>query len=157
VTLIVIHFNDLAHIVLRLYKAATVLSILMKVYSIPCHDRGQICIVVVLQSCTDSLRVLPTSSSETFPTPSDGTYDVGNMKVEEDVDVIEENFTAINEEVEICIKQEEIPEDITFPDIKAEPDEASFICLCVCVSVTRHILPLSRNVCFFEMHYIWPI
>ena len=80
---------------LRLCKAATVVSILMKVYSIPCHERGQICIVVVLQSCTDSLRVLPTSSSETFPSPSDGTYDIVNINAEEDVDVIEVIFKAI--------------------------------------------------------------
>ena len=132
---------------LRLCKAVTVLSILMTVYSIPCHDRGQICVVVVLQSCTDPLRVLPTSSNETFPTPSDGTYDVGKMKVEEDVDVIGEIFTAVNKEVDIGIKQEEIPEDITSPNIKSGPDEVS----CVCMSVIRHIFPLYRIVCFFEM------
>jgi hypothetical protein len=77
------------------------------------------------ESCTDSLRVLPSSFSETFPTSSDGTYDVGNIKVEEDIEVIEERFTAINKESDIGIKQEEIPEDITFPDIKSEPDEAA--------------------------------
>jgi len=128
VTLIVIHLNVLVLIVLRLYKAATVLTALMKVYSIPCHDRGHI-YVVVLQSPTNSLRILPTSSSETFPTSSDGTYDVGNMNVEEDVDVIEEIFTAVNKEADIGIKQEEIPENITFPDIKAEPDEVSYVCM----------------------------
>jgi len=108
------------------------LSILMKVYIIPCHDRGHIYIVVVLQSCTDSLRGLPSSFSETFPTPSDGTYDVGNIKFEEDVDVIEEIFTAINKEEDIGIKQEEIPEDITFPDIKSEPNKVSCVCMYVC-------------------------
>jgi len=136
------------------------LSFFMKVYIIPCHDRGHIYIVVVLQSCTDSLRVLPAASSETFPTPSDGTYDVGNIKVEEDVDVIEEIFTAINKEADIDIKQEEIPEDKTFPDIKSEQVEVSYM------SVIRHILPLSRNVCFFcdvsisgqlKQFYCWEI
>jgi len=53
------------------------------------------------------------------------------MEVEEDVDVIEEGFIAVNEEVDIGIKQEEIPEDINFPDIKAEPDEVSFVCVCL--------------------------
>ena len=90
---------------------------------------GHINVMLVLQSCTDSLRVLPGSSSETFPTSSDGTYDVGNIKVEEDEDVIEEHFIAINKEADIGIKQEEIPEDITFPDIKAEPDEVSYVCI----------------------------
>jgi len=84
---------------------------------------GHINVMLVLQSCTDPLRVLPSSSSETFATSSDGTYDVAIMKVEEDVDVIEESFMAVNKEVDIGIKQEEIPEDMTFPDIKSEPDE----------------------------------
>jgi hypothetical protein len=89
--------------------------------------------MLVLQSCTDPLRVLPGSSSETFPMSSGGTYDVGNIKVEEDVDVIEESFIAINKEEDIGIKQEEIPEDTTFPDIKSEPNEVSYVCVCVCV------------------------
>jgi hypothetical protein len=59
-TLIVIHFNDLVLIVVRLYKAVAVLSVLMKVYRIPCHDRGHINVMLVLQSCTDSVIVLPT-------------------------------------------------------------------------------------------------
>jgi len=87
--------------------------------------------MLVLQSCTDSLHVLPSSSSETFPTSSDGTYEVGNVKVEEDVDVIEERFIAIKKEAHIGIKEEEIPEDITFPDIKSEPDEVSNVCICL--------------------------
>jgi len=131
----------------RMYKAAAVLSVLMKVCTIPCHVRGHINILLVLQSCRDSLRVLPSSSSETIPTSSDGTYD-GNMKVQEDVDVIEECFIAINKEVDIGIKQEEMPEDITFPDIKAELDDVS--CVCVYMSVIRLLLLVSRNVsCFY--------
>ena len=31
----------------------------------------------------------------------------------------------------IGIKQEEIPEDIFFPDIKTEPEEVSFVCVCL--------------------------
>jgi len=65
----------------RMYKAAAVLSVLMKVHTIPCHDRGHINVMLVLQSCTDPLRVLPSLSSETFPTSSDGAYDVGNLKL----------------------------------------------------------------------------
>ena len=119
----------------------------MKVYSIPCYARGHINVMLVLQSCTDCLRVLPTSSSETFPTSSDGTYDIGNIKIEEDVHVIEESFVTINKEEDIGIKQEEIPEDITFPDVNPEPDEVSYVCM----SVTRHLLPVSGNVsCFCD-------
>jgi len=94
---------------------------------------GHINVMLVLQSCTDPLYILPSSSGETFATSSDGSYNVGNMKFEEDVDVIEESFIAINKEEDIGIKQEEIPEDITFPDIKAEPDEVSYVCLCILV------------------------
>jgi hypothetical protein len=85
--------------------------------------------MLVLQSCTDSLRILPGSSSETFPASSDGTYDVGNIEVEGDVVVIGEGSIARNEEVNIDIKQEQVPEDIIFPNIKAEPDEVSYVCI----------------------------
>jgi len=92
---------------------------------------GHINVMLVLQSCTDPLYILPSSSSETFATSSDGTYDVGNIKFEEDVDVIEKSFIAINKEADIGIKQKEISEGITFPDIKAEPDKVSYVCICI--------------------------
>ena len=111
-------------------KAATVLSALMKVYTIPCHESGYINVVLVLQSCSDSLHILPSSSSDTNAT-SGGVCNFSNDEVEEDVDVIEELFISINEEVDRGIKQEEIPRDITFPDIKSEPDEVSYFCLCL--------------------------
>ena len=90
---------------------------------------GHVNVMLVLQSCTDFLRVLPVSSSETFAASSDGTYDISNIKFEEEVDVMEESFIAINKEADIGIKQEEIPGDITFRDIKAEPDEVSYVCI----------------------------
>jgi hypothetical protein len=70
-------------------------------------------------------------SSETFPTPSDCTHDDGNTEVEDDVHVIEESVIIIKKEADIDIKQEEIPGDITFPDIKAEPDKVSYVCICL--------------------------
>jgi len=69
--------------------------------------------MVVLQSCTDSLHVLPGSSCETFPTSSDGTY-VSNVKIEEDIDIKEEEDVkaekGIGNEEEECldIKHEEV-------------------------------------------------
>jgi hypothetical protein len=87
--------------------------------------------MLVLQSCTDPLHILPGLSSETFPASSDGTRDVRNIEVEEDVVVIEESFIAINEKADVGIKQEEIPEDINFPGIKSEPDELSYVCVCL--------------------------
>jgi len=88
--------------------------------------------VLVLQSCPDSLRVPPGSSHETFPSSSDGTYDDSNIKFEEDLYIIEESFIAINKEADIGIKQEEIPEDITFPDVKSEPEDVSYACVYFC-------------------------
>ena len=81
-----------------------------------------------------------------FPS-SDGTCDVSNTAVQQDAVVVEEGFMVLNEEAPIGIKQEEIPEDMFFPDIKTEPNEVSY----VCVSVIRHILPVFRNVDLFDI------
>jgi len=144
----VIHCNDLTVIVLKKYKGAALLSVLMKVCIIACHERGHINVMLVLQSCTDSLHILPGSSSETFPSSSDGTYDVGNIEVEGDVVFIGEDSRARNEEVDIDIKQEEIPEDIIFPSIKAEPDEVSCVCICLLLD-TFYRCPETSVVFFF--------
>jgi hypothetical protein len=82
--------------------------------------------MLVLQTCTDSPHILPGSSSETFLSSSDGTYDVTNTAVEGDVVVIEESLIAIHKEEDIGIKQEEIPEDM-----KSVPDEVSYVCICL--------------------------
>jgi len=107
------------------------LSILLKMYTIPCHDRGHSNVMVALQSCTDPLQVLPGSSTETFPTSCDGTCDVSNTDVEEDVDVKEMVFVSVNEEVDISIKQEAVRDDIAFPDVEVELDEVSYVCICL--------------------------
>jgi hypothetical protein len=100
--------------------------------------------VLVLQSCSDSLHILPGSSSDTYAT-SGGVCNFTNTEIDHDIDVIEEIFISINEDVNRGIKQEEIPGDITFPDIKSEPEKVSYVCM----SVIGHILPLSRNLGFF--------
>ena len=118
-------------------KAATVLSVLMKVYTIPCHDRGHINIMLVLQSSSDSLHILPSSCSETYAASSDGACHIGNMKVEDDVDMQEEEEEVnvktekgIGSEEEACIgikdeegiyseEEEEWEDNI---DIKEEED-----------------------------------
>ena len=71
-----------------------------------------ICITLVLQTCTDSLHILPDSSGESHATSSDVACNFSNTEVEEDVDVKEEGYIAVNEEVDIGIKQEEIREDV---------------------------------------------
>jgi hypothetical protein len=133
VTLVVIRCNNLTVMVLNIYKATAVLSALMKVCTIPCHDRCPINVMLVLQSCIDSLHIQPGSSGESHATLSDGACNFSNIEVEEDVIVIEEGFIAVNEEADIGIKQEEIPEDINFSDIKSEPVEVSYVCVCVCL------------------------
>jgi len=89
-----------------LYKAAAVLSALMKVYTISCHDRGHINVMLVLQSCTDFLQVMAGSSTETFPTSSDGTYDLVNIKFEEHIGIKEEE--ELNVKTEKGIGSEEM-------------------------------------------------
>ena len=119
VTLIFIPCNDFATIMEGISKAAAVLSVLMKVYTIPCHDRGHINVMLVLQSCTDSLQVMAGSSSETFPASSDGEYDVGNVKFEEDLDIKEEEQVNVKTEKGIGSEEEECI------DIKDEEDICS--------------------------------
>jgi len=53
----------------------------------------------------------------------------------------------IDKELDIGIKQEEIPEDISFFGIKSDPDE--MCSMFVYMSVSVHILPLSINIVFF--------
>jgi hypothetical protein len=121
----------------RISEAATVLPVLMKVYTIPCHDRGHINIMLVLQSSTDPLHIPPGSSSDTNGTSSDCAYCVGNVKVEEDLDVQDEEGEVnvktekgIGSEEEECVgikdeqgiyseEEEEEKKDI---DIKEEED-----------------------------------
>ena len=89
-------------------KAATVLSVLMKVHTIPCHDRGYLYVVLVLQSCSDSLHILPSSSSDTYVASSDCACHIGNMEVEEDLDMQkEEEEVNVKTEKGIGIEEEE--------------------------------------------------
>jgi hypothetical protein len=52
--------------------------------------RGQFDVMLVLQSCTDFLQVLPGSSCGTFPSSSDGTFDIGNLTFDTGVKEVEE-------------------------------------------------------------------
>ena len=114
----------------------------------------------VLQSCSDSLHILPGSSSGTNAT-SDVVHNFSNIEVDEDVDVIEELFLSINEEVDMGIKQEKIPGDITFPDIKSEPEEVSYVCVCgLLLDAFYHCQGISfffYYYYFFLCQYSWPI
>ena len=65
---------------------------------------GHINVMLVLQSSTDPLQVMASSSIETFPTSCDGTYDVGNVKFEEDVNI---KWEEVNVKTEKIIDSEE--------------------------------------------------
>jgi hypothetical protein len=95
---------------------------------------GYINVMLVLQSCTDPLHIPPSLSSDTYGTSSDCAYHVGNVKVEEDLDMQEEEGEVnvktekgIGSEEEECmgikdeedIYSEEEEKDI---DIKKEED-----------------------------------
>ena len=126
----------------------------MNMYAFPFHYRGYIDVMLVLQSCSDALHILPGSCSETNAT-SDGACNFSNTEVG-DIDVIEENFVAINEEVDRGIKQEEIPGDITFPDINSEPGEVSYVCICLLLE-TFYQCPRISVFFFWCCRYFWPI
>ena len=107
--------------------AATVLSVLMKVYTIPCPDRGYINVMLVLQSCSDPLHVLPGSSSDTCGTSSDCAYHAGNEKVEEDLDMQEEEEVNVKTEKGIGSEEEECidikDEDCVYSEEEKEEEE----------------------------------
>jgi hypothetical protein len=106
-TLIIIHCSDFDSYNGGISKAATVLSVLMKICTIPFHDRGYMNVMLVLQSCTDSLKVLLGSSCETFPSSSDGTYDIDNIMFEENIDIKEEEEVNVKTEKGIDSEEEE--------------------------------------------------
>jgi len=103
------------------------------------------CITLVLQTCTDPLYFLPGLSGESHATSSDGACNFSNIGDEEDFGVKEEAFIAVNEEVDIGIKQEEIREDVNFLDIKAEPDEVSYVCVCLLLAPPKVSLLCSSG------------
>ena len=111
-----------------LSKAGTELSVMLKVYTIPHHDRGYLYVVLVLQSCRYSLHILPSLSTETNAL-SGGVCNFSNTDDEEDVVVIEEMLIFINKEVDRGIKQEYV---------KSETDEVSYVCICLYRKLDHH-------------------
>ena len=63
--------------------------------------------VLVFQNSTDPLQVLLGSSCETFPSSSDGTHEVGNIKFEEGMDRKEEEKVNVKAEKGIGSAEEE--------------------------------------------------
>ena len=97
--------------------------------------RIKVNVMLVLQSCADCLQDMSGSSTDTLPTSSDGTLDIGNIKVEEDLDIEgveemnvktekgigseEEECIDIKDEDCICSEEEKEEEDI---DTQEEED-----------------------------------
>ena len=89
---------------------------------------GYFNVMLVLQSCSDPLHILPGASSETNTVSSDCAYHIGNVKVEEEevnvktekgIDSDEEECVGIKDEECIYSEEEVEEEDV---DIKEEDD-----------------------------------
>ena len=116
-------------------KAAAVLSVLLEVCTIACRDKGHINVVLVLQSFSNSLHILPSSSSDTNAASSDCAYHIDNMKVvvvvemqggEGELNVKIEKGVGSEEEECKGVKEEGIyseeDEEEVYIDIKEEED-----------------------------------
>ena len=79
--------------------------------------------MLVLQSCSDSLHILPGSSSDTCGTSSDCAYHVGNVKVEEDLDMQEEEEVNVKTEKGVGSEEEECIGIKDEEDIYSEEEE----------------------------------
>ena len=82
--------------------------------------------MVVVQSSTVSVKVKPGSCNERYVTSPDEAHYAISIKVEEG--------TVIH------TQEEEIPEPVLFPSIKAEPDEVRYMA----VSIIRHIYLVGK-------------
>jgi hypothetical protein len=120
--------------------------------------------MVVLQSCTNSPKVVASLCNERRATSSGDLHtdvsveveeltdmdvkieEISVVKVEEgtDMDIKEEEIPVVKfeEETTVHIKEEEISGGGTFPTIKGEEDQVSYMCLC---SIIRHISRISHN------------
>jgi hypothetical protein len=69
---------------------------------------GYVNVMLVLQSCSDSLHILTGSSSDTNTTSSDCAYHVGNVNFDEHLHVQEEEGEVnVKTEKDICSEEEE--------------------------------------------------
>ena len=112
-------------------KIATVLSVLMKVRTIPHHDSGYLYVVLFLQSSSDSQHILPSSSSDTYAASSDCACHIVNMEVEVDGNMLMEmekiyvkTEKGISSEEEECMGIED--EDVRYGK-EAEEEEDGIV------------------------------
>jgi len=80
-------------------------------------------VMLVLQSCTDPLQILPGSSCGTFPSSSDGAYGVGNVNFEEVIYIKEEDKVKVKAEKGIDSEEEECIDIKAVVRIHSEEEE----------------------------------
>jgi hypothetical protein len=89
-----------------------------------------------------SVKVLPGSFSERSTSPPNGSCEVISIKVEEGTD--------------IPTQPKEIPVPISFPVIKAEQDEVSYMSLCLLLDTFQQY-PLTHCMCPHVHLYTCPL
>ena len=109
-------------------KEATVLPVLEKLYTIPCHERCHINVMLVLHSSSDPLHILPSSSSDRNAASSDCAYHIGNMEVNEDFEMLrEEGEVNVKTEEGIASEEEECisikDEEIIYSEVEEEEED----------------------------------
>ena len=106
---------------LRMYKAAAVLSGLIKVCTVPFHDKSSLQCYV---GFTELHRFSASTAGfifETFPTSSDGTYNIGNMNC--DIDIKEEEVVKVKTEKVISSEEEKCIDIKDEEDLHGEEEE----------------------------------
>ena len=81
-TLIVIHCNDFDSYIGGNFQSSCSFISFDDSGIFPCHNRGYFNVVLYLQSCSDSLHILPRSSSDTNRT-SGGVCNFSNIEYDE--------------------------------------------------------------------------
>jgi len=89
--------------------------------------------MLILQSCTDSPKVVFGLCSEIWTTSSDDMNDGVSTNVEEvtvmDIKVEEIPVVKFQDETAMDIKEEDFPGDVISPTVKVEEDQVSyFVC-----------------------------
>ena len=84
--------------------------------------------MLALQSCSDSLHIMPSSSNDTNAASSDCAYHIGNMKVDRDLDMQgEEGEVNVKTEKDIGSEEEECLDIKDEEGIYSEEEEEEVI------------------------------
>jgi len=101
--------------------------------------------MLILQSCTNSPKVVWGLCSERGATSSDDINEGVSTNVEEvtvmDIKVEEIPVVKFEDETAMDIKEEDFPWDVTSPTIQAVEDQVSYMCVCPLLA-TCHKYPI---------------